>query len=379
MRPTSSREFQVFTKPVGPVCNLDCAYCYYLEKSKLFGEDKILHMLEEVLETYIRQHIEATTEPVIIFSWHGGEPMLAGLKFYRKAVALQKQYNNTGRKIINGMQTNGMLVNAEWGRFLAEEQFVIGISIDGPENLHDLFRLTKDGKPTFNRVMRGYDQLVIHGIDPEILCVVNAENVKYPLEVYRFFKQLGAGFVTFIPLVERLANGSSVASSRSVPARTFGNFLCSIFDEWVEQDIGKVKIQIFEEALRTAFKQEHTLCIFKPACGGVPVMEHNGDFFSCDHFVAREHHVGNIGKTSLAEMLDSRQQKLFGQAKQDTLPRYCLACEVRDMCNGECPKNRFIHAPDGEPGLNYLCTGYKMFFNHCRPFAEAVANAFRNK
>lgn len=379
MRPASSREFQVFTKPVGPVCNLGCTYCYYLEKSKLFGEDRILHMQEEVLEIYIRQHIEATTEPVITFSWHGGEPMMAGLKFYRKAVALQKRYNTAGRKIINGMQTNGMLVNTEWGRFLAEEQFVIGISIDGPENLHDLFRLTKDGSPTFNRVIRGYDQLVIHGIDPEILCVVNAENVRFPLEVYRFFKQLGAGFMTFIPLVEKLASNSSVASSRSVPSQAFGNFLCSIFDEWVEQDIGKVKIQIFEEALRTAFKQEHTLCIFKPVCGGVPVVEHNGDFFSCDHFVTREHHVGNIGKTSLAEMLDSRQQKLFGQAKQDTLPRYCLACEVRDMCNGECPKNRFINTPDGEPGLNYLCAGYKMFFNHCRPFAEAVAGAFRDK
>ncbi|MBN1791667.1 MAG: anaerobic sulfatase maturase [Bacteroidales bacterium] len=372
-----SREFQIFAKPSGPLCNLGCMYCYYLDKADFFGKEASFRMPDEILDSYIRQHIEAATEPVITFSWHGGEPMVAGLKFYRKAVALQKEYNSAGRKIINGMQTNGMLVNAEWCRFLAEENFVIGISIDGPENLHDLFRLTKDGSPTFNRVMRGYDQLVIHGIDPEILCVVNAENVKYPLEVYRFFKQLGAGFMTFIPLVEKMECNSRVASSRSVPSQAFGHFLCTIFDEWVEQDIGKVRVQIFEEALRTAFPQEHTLCIFKPVCGGVPVVEHNGDFFSCDHFVTREHHVGNIGKTSLAEMLDSRQQKLFGQSKQDTLPRYCLACEVRDMCNGECPKNRFINTPDGEPGLNYLCAGYKMFFNHCRPFAKAVAKAWK--
>lgn len=336
-------------------------------------------MPDEMLDSYIRQHIEATTDPVITFSWHGGEPMLAGLKFYRKAVALQKKYNKTGRKIINGMQTNGTLVNTEWCRFLAEEQFVIGISVDGPEELHDRFRLTRDGRPTFKQVMRGYDQLVIHGIDPEILCVVNAENVRYPLEVYRFFKQLGAGFMTFIPLVEKLAFDSSVVNNRSVPAEAFGNFQCSIFDEWVEQDIGKVKVQIIEEALRTAFKQQHTLCIFKPVCGGVPVVEHNGDFFSCDHFVTREHHLGNIREFALADLLDSDRQNAFGQAKLNTLPEYCLECEVRDMCNGECPKNRFIHTPGGEPGLNYLCAGYKMFFNHCRPLVEAVANAFRNK
>jgi uncharacterized protein len=372
----ASREFQIFAKPSGPLCNLGCTYCYYLDKVDFFGKEASFRMPDEILDSYIRQHIEATTEPVITFSWHGGEPMLAGLKFYRKAVALQKKYNTAGRKIINGMQTNGTLVNAEWCRFLAEEQFVIGISIDGPENLHDIFRLTKDGKPTFNRVMRGYDQLVIHGVDPEILCVVNAENVMYPLEVYRFFKQLGAGFITFIPLVEKLAYDSPVVSSRSVPARAFGNFLCSIFDEWVEQDIGRVKVQIFEEALRTAFKQEHTLCIFKPVCGGVPVVEHNGDFFSCDHFVTREHYLGNIREIALADLLDSDRQKAFGQAKLNTLPKFCRECEVRDMCNGECPKNRFINTPDGEPGLNYLCAGYKMFFNHCRPFAEAVAGTW---
>jgi uncharacterized protein len=372
------REFQVFAKPVGPACNLGCAYCYYLDKTKLFGEDKVFHMQEAVLDNYIRQHIEASTEPVITFSWHGGEPMHAGLRFYQKAVELQKKYNRTGRRIINGMQTNGTLVHLDWCRFLVKEQFVIGISFDGPEELHNKFRLTKDGKPTFKQVMRGYDQLVIHGIDPEILCVVNSENVKYPLEVYRFFRQLGALFLTFIPLVEKQSGSSSTVSSRSVPAEAFGDFLCILFDEWVQQDIGKVKVQIIEEALRAAFKQEHTLCIFKPVCGSVAVVEHNGDFFSCDHFVTPEHYLGNIRNIALADLLDSDRQKDFGQAKRNTLPRYCLACEVRDMCNGECPKNRFISTSDGEPGLNYLCKGYRKFFNHCRPFAEAVAKAYKN-
>jgi uncharacterized protein len=335
-------------------------------------------MSDEVLERYIRQHIEANTEPVIAFSWHGGEPMKAGLQFYRKAAALQKKYNRTGRKIVNGIQINGTLINTDWCKFLAEEKFIVGISIDGPEELHNIFRLTKNGKPTFKQVMRGYDQLVIHGINPEILCVVNAQNVNHPLELYRFFRQLGAPFLTFIPLVEKLTGNSSDVSSRTVPAKAFGHFLCTVFDEWVRHDIGRLKIQIFEEAVRTAFNQDHTLCIFKPVCGGVPVVEHNGDFFSCDHFVTQEHCLGNIRDSTLADLLDSERQKAFGLAKLSTLPQYCLECEVRDMCNGECPKNRFIHTPGGEPGLNYLCEGYKKFFNHCRPFTEAVAEAWRN-
>lgn len=379
MNQTSSREFQVFVKPVGPACNLGCTYCYYLDKTKLFGDDRVYHMPEDILENYIRQHIKACTDPVISFSWHGGEPMRAGLKFYRRAVELQRKYNRSGRKIINGMQTNGTLVNPDWCMFFAEEQFVIGISIDGPEELHDTYRVTRDGKPTFKQVMRGYDQLVLHGIDPEILCVVNAGNVKYPLEVYHFFRGLGAPFITFIPLVEKQTGEPSGVSNRSVSAEAFGEFLCAVFDEWIKKDIGEVKVQIFEEALRTAFNQDHTLCIFKPVCGGVPVVEHNGDFFSCDHFVTIQHYLGNIRDISLADLLDSDRQKAFGQVKLDALPRYCLACEVRDMCNGECPKNRFITTPAGEPGLNYLCEGYKKFFNHCRPFVEEVANAYKNK
>lgn len=374
--PTDLPDFQIFAKPVGSACNLSCRYCYYLDKSKLYAEKGLKNMSDDLLEEYIRQHIEATQGSVILFSWHGGEPTLAGLDFYKKAVAVQKKYNPPGKKIMNGIQTNGTRIEENWCRFLLEEKFVVGISLDGPPELHNIFRLTKSGLPSFQETMQGYDQLVMTGIDPEILCVVNAENVKFPLEVYRFFRQLGACYVTFIPLVEKLTGSLHPVTAKSVPARDFGNFLCTIFDEWLQHDIGRIKVQIFEEAIRTAFNQEHTLCIFKPVCGGVPVVEHNGDFYSCDHFVDKEHLIGNMGKTSIAEMLACEMQQSFGLNKVKSLPRYCIKCEVSGMCNGECPKNRFISSPDGEPGLNYLCEGYKMFFNHCRPFVETVAVEF---
>ncbi len=378
MAPTS-REFQVFVKPVGPACNIDCSYCYYLGKEKLYDPGTVFHMKDDVLERYIIQHIEASTEPAISFSWHGGEPLRAGLRFFRKVVELQQKYIPRGRTIVNGMQTNGTLVNDAWASFLAENKFFIGLSLDGPENLHNIHRLTRDGKPTFHQVMHGYDLLVMHGLDPEILCVVNSVNALYPLEVYGFFRQLGAPFLTFIPLVDRMQGGPSPVTPASVSPEDFGTFLCRIFDVWKEKDIGKVKIQIVEEALRTAFGQDHTLCIFKEECGGVPVVEHNGDFYSCDHFVSPEHHLGNIRTTALADLLDSDRQKAFGRAKRDTLPRYCRECEVLDMCHGECPKNRFILTPDGEPGLNYLCAGYRKFFNHIRPFAKAVAGVWKER
>jgi uncharacterized protein len=334
-------------------------------------------MNDTVLEAYIRQHIEASTEPVISFSWHGGEPLRAGIRFFRKVVDIQRKICPPGRTVINGMQTNGTLINEELASFLAEHRFFIGLSLDGPENLHNIHRLTRDGKPTFRQTMRGYDLLVMHGLDPEILCVVSATNVDYPLEVYRFFRQLGAPFLTFIPLVDKMPGSPGGVTPASVPAGGFGTFLCRIFDEWKGKDIGRVKVQVFEEALRTAFGQEHTLCIFKPECGAVPVVEHNGDFFSCDHFVTPEYHLGNIRDIGLADLLDSDRQKAFGAAKLTTLPHYCQVCEVRDMCNGECPKNRFIQTPDGEPGLNYLCEGYRKFFNHIRPFANEVARAWK--
>jgi len=336
-------------------------------------------MSPDLLEKYIIQHIEASTEPVINFSWHGGEPTLAGLDFYRKVVELQKKHCPSGRQIINGIQTNGTLINEEWCRFLASENFIVGISIDGPEQLHDLYRVYRNHEPSFHRVIRVYENIRKHNVATEILCVLNADNVQHPQEVYGFFRNLGASFITFLPLVERLSADSTEVTKESVPAETFGKFLCAIFDAWVENDIGRIKVQIFEEAARTAFNQDHTLCIFKRTCGGVPVMEHNGDFYSCDHYVNANHLLGNIKDIHLKDLLDSERQKAFGQAKLNTLPGYCLDCEVRDMCNGECPKNRFISTPDGEPGLNYLCEGYKLFFQHCRPFVEAVASAWRNQ
>jgi uncharacterized protein len=312
------REFQVFVKPVGPWCNLNCTYCYYLGKSELFDIGRHSCMNEELLELYIKQQIEASTEPVITFSWHGGEPLLAGIGFYKKAVALQKKWCPPHRKIINGIQTNGTLIDEAWCEFFAAGQFVVGISMDGPEELHNRFRKTKDGAGTFRNVLQGYDLLVMYGIEPEILCVVNAENAGYPLDVYRFLRHLGVSNITFIPLVERISETS--LSERNVFPEDFGAFLCGVFDEWLAHDIGKVKIQIFEEALRTAFNQDHTLCIFKPECGAVPVVENNGDFYSCDHFVDPRHRLGNIMDIELTALLDSEKLIAVGKAKRHALP-----------------------------------------------------------
>jgi uncharacterized protein len=371
-----SREFQVFVKPVGAVCNLRCSYCYYLEKKALFPDEHNFLMEDDTLEKYIFQNIEASDDELISFSWHGGEPLLAGIDFYRKALGYQSLHKPEGKTIINGIQTNGTLIDEEWAKFLSENNFLVGISIDGDSGLHDLFRKKKNGEGTWHNVVNGFHNLLKWGIIPEILCVVNSENVKYPLEIYNFFKQTGAKFMTFLPLVERDVNTPIGVSEKSVPPEEFGYFLSSIFDEWLEKDVGEIKVQIFEEAARCAFNQDHTLCIFRVNCGGVPVVEHNGDFFSCDHYVSSDHLIGNIRETSLADLLDSERQIAFGMAKSLTLPGYCRQCEVRQMCNGECPKNRFAITPDGEAGLNYLCRGYRYFFNHCRPFVEAVRQAF---
>jgi uncharacterized protein len=369
-----SREFQIFVKPVGALCNLRCRYCYYLDKKALYTAEGAFVMNDDMLEKYIIQHIEASTEETIFFSWHGGEPLMAGIDFFRKAVALQKKHKPSGRTIINGVQTNGTLIDWNWGSFLAEEKFMVGLSIDGPGDLHNRFRTTPDGRSSLPKVLRGYEILQRYRISSEILCVVNSFNVKFPLVIYNFFKELGAKYITFLPLVERRPGTKSGVSRASVPPLEFGRFLVSVFDEWIERDIGEIKIQIFEEAARTAFNQEHTLCIFKEICGGVPVVELNGDFYSCDHFVNRDNLIGNINEGSIAGFLDSKRQKAFGRAKSLTLPRYCIECEVKAMCNCECPKNRFINTPDGEPGLNYLCSGYKTFFNHCQPFMEAITS-----
>ena len=376
---TVSREFQVFAKPAGSACNLRCRYCYYLEKKKLYPDTDHFLMAYNILEEYIKQHIEASTESTINFSWHGGEPLLAGINFYRNVLRLQSSYNREGRRIVNGIQTNGTLLNEEWCRFFAEEGFIIGMSIDGPEEPHNKFRRTKDDGTTWHKVISGFQLLKKHSVIPEILCVVNSENVKNPLVIYDFFKHIGAKYITFLPLVEPETDSEGGVSRNSVPSEEFGHFLCEVFDTWVENDIGEIKIQVFEEVARTAFDQEHTLCIFKINCGGVPVVEHNGDFYSCDHYVDKDRLLGNIMDHSLTSFLESERQKLFGLSKSISLPEYCIECEVRAMCNGECPRNRFILTPEGEPGLNYLCKGYRCFFNHCRPFVEAIAEAWKNQ
>jgi uncharacterized protein len=371
------REFQVFVKPVGALCNLDCQYCYYLKKSDLYKPGRISRMPEDLLERYIECHIAASTEDPVFFSWHGGEPTLAGIDFYKKAVSLQQKYISGGKKVLNGIQTNATMIDNDWCRFFADNEFYIGVSIDGPEKLHDSFRVTKDGKASFQDTLRGYLKLKQYNIRTEILTVINALNVNYPLEVYRFLKQLGSSYLTFLPLVERISGQEEGVSGISVPPDAFGDFLSVVFDEWAKEDIGNIQIQVIEEATRTAFNQEHTLCIFRKKCGGVPVVEHNGDFYSCDHYVDSDHLVGNIKDQTLAELLDSRVQKDFGEAKHTALPIYCARCEVLSMCNGECPKNRFIRTPDGEPGLNYLCSGYRRFFNHIKPFVDAVADEWK--
>lgn len=370
-------QFQVFAKPAGPACNLGCDYCYYLEKGGLYPADRSFRMPTDLLVAYIVQQIEACPDPVIAFSWHGGEPTLLGVDYFRRVVSLQRAHLPPGRRIVNGIQTNGTLLDDEWCRFLAEEGFAVGISLDGPPALHDLHRLTREGRPTYRRAVRGYRLLQEHGVPAEILCVVNADNVRQPLAVYHAFKALGARFLTFLPLVERQPGAPGGVSRRSVPAEDWGAFLCAIFDEWLREDMGRIQVQIFEEATRTAFGQEHTLCVFRPTCGDVPVVEHNGDFYSCDHFVDPAHRLGDIREQPLVSLLESPAQRAFGRAKLTSLPPVCLACEVKEMCNGECPKNRLLPAPDGSPGLNVLCAGYKRFFTHCRPFVAAVAALWR--
>ena len=369
----ASREFQVFAKPAGSVCNLECHYCYYLNKKDLYPKGESFRMDDSVLEEYIIQHIAASPGSVINFSWHGGEPILLGLDYFRKIVALQRKHQPRNQRIINGIQTNGTLLDEDWCRFLAAEGFAVGLSLDGPQEMHDRYRVTGGQNPTHKEVMHGYRLLQQYRVPCDILCVVHAENVQYPTEVYRFFKQINAQYIGFLPLVEAQQDGESGVSHRTVPAEALGNFLCTIFDEWKIQDIERIKVQIFEEAAGTAFGQEHALCIFRESCGDVPVVEHNGDFFSCDHFVNTEHRLGNIQVTPLVNLLESSAQRAFGRIKLDTLPRSCQACEVLDMCHGGCPKDRIIHTPDGEPGLNYLCAGYKHFFTHCQPFVSELS------
>jgi uncharacterized protein len=374
-----SREFQVFAKPVSSLCNLNCHYCYYSKKEHLFPKGESFRMPDDLLEEYILQHINASPSSMINFSWHGGEPTILGLDYFRKIVAFQRKHRLPNQHITNGLQTNGTLIDEDWCRFFATEGFVVGLSLDGPQEMHDLYRVTKDQNPTHKQAIHGYKLLQKHRIPCNVLCVVHSQNVQQPTQVYRYFKELKAQYVEFLPLVEPQSGKEGDVSQRTVSTQALGDFLCTVFDEWMRQDIGRVRVQLFEEVSRTAFGQEHALCIFRKTCGDVPVIEHNGDFFSCDHFVNVEHRVGNILETPLVDLLESPAQRAFGQAKLDRLPGCCRGCDVLEFCHGGCPKDRILYTPEGEAGLNYLCEGYKRFFTHCRPFVAELSALWRRQ
>jgi len=373
----ASREFLVMAKPTGALCNLDCGYCYYLRKERLYPEGEAFRMPEELLERYIIQQIEASPSPAITFQWHGGEPTILGLDYFRLIVALQRKHRPAGRKIVNGIQTNGTLLDEGWCRFFAAEGFLVGLSLDGPEELHDRYRVTKGRRLTHKQVMRAFRLLQRHGVECDLLCTVHDHSVHSPTAVYRFFKEIGARHLQFLPIVEPARDGQGGVSPSTVPSDAYGSFLCTIFDEWVRNDIGRVSVQIFDEALKWACGIPRALCVLRETCGDIPVVEHNGDFFACDHFVDPAHLIGNINETRLAELVDSPRLLAFGQAKRDTLPSYCRECEILGFCGGGCPKDRIIQTPDGEAGMNYLCAGMKRFFLHAWPYLLELAQLWR--
>ena len=394
----ASAGFHVLTKPVGPVCNLDCKYCFYLEKEKLYPE-KPPHappsawaMPPDVLDSYVRQYIEAQDVPTISFAWQGGEPTLLGVEFFERVVELQARYAG-GKHIENALQTNGVLLDDRWGEFLARHHFLVGLSIDGPRSLHDRYRVDKGGQPTFDKVVKGLGFLKKHGVEFNTLTVVQRHNSQHPLEVYRFLKEAGSGFLQFIPIVERVAHQpdadgllligpqarNAQVSEWSVEPLQYGKFLCAVFDEWVRHDVASVFVQIFDVALEAWMGLPASLCVFRETCGAALAVEHNGDLYSCDHFVYPGFKLGNIMQQSLGDMARGPQQVRFGDDKLATLPNYCRTCDVRFACNGECPKHRFIRTPDGEEGLNYLCAGYKLFFHHIDPYMQFMAGELREQ
>lgn len=384
--------FHIMTKPIGSICNLDCKYCYYLEKEQLYPPEENFRMSDQVLEESIRQTIQSQAAPEISFAWQGGEPTLLGVDFFRKAVELQRRYAD-GKKVSNALQTNGLLLDDEWGAFLSENQFLVGLSIDGPRELHDRYRVDKGGQPTFDRVLRGLEFLKKHQTEFNTLTVVNRANSQHPLAVYRFLKEIGSGYLQFIPLVERKADRAAKGlglnfaepppaghwspnapvTAWSVESRQYGEFLVQIFDDWVRHDVGRYFVQIFDVTLGSWMGRGASLCVFAETCGSALALEHNGDLFSCDHYVYPRHKLGNLLNQTLGEMVSSPAQRKFGADKQTTLPKYCRECEVKFACNGECPKHRFLRTIAGEPGLNYLCAGYKRFFNYVDPYMYRMA------
>ena len=381
---TTPTAFHVMAKPTGAQCNLDCAYCFFLKKDQLYPNSDF-RMPEEVHEAYIRQLLEAHDVPSVTIAWQGGEPTLMGIDFYKHSIELQKKYQKPRTQIENTIQTNGILIDEAWCRFFHENKFLIGLSMDGPKELHDFYRKDKAGKGTFNRVLKAARLLQKHHVEFNILCTVNSKNADHPLEVYRFFRdELKANYIQFIPIVERINENGETGSQqgnrvtdRSVRPEQWGRFLTEIFDEWVKRDVGRTFVLNFDGALAGWLNMAGTVCIFGPTCGQGSALEHNGDLYSCDHFVEPDHYLGNILKTPMSELMGSEKQKTFGCAKRDTLPNYCRSCEVLHICNGECPKNRFIASPDGEQGLNYLCEGYKAFFKHADRPMQIMAGLLR--
>ena len=377
-----AKPLYVMLKPAGAHCNLACKYCYYLEKNNLYQNSHRHLMTDEMLEQFTREYIEAQTMPQVLFTWHGGEPLMRSLDFYRKALALQKKYAH-GKQIDNVIQTNGTLLTDEWCEFFAQNHWLVGISIDGPQEYHDHYRVTPAGKPSWEKVMQGIQLLKKHRVEWNAMAVVNAYNAEHPLEFYHFFRDNGCQYLQFTPIVERLTeheDGRTLASladdweiplaDASVTPQQWGNFLCTIFDDWVRHDVGKTFVEIFDCTLANWMGVLPGICAYSKECGHAGVMEHNGDVYSCDHFVFPEYKLGNIREQSLIDMLYGEKQQAFSRLKHTSLPRQCKECDMEFACHGECPKNRFEKDKYGEPGLNYLCQGYYQYYSHVAPYMD---------
>lgn len=389
-----ARPMYIMTKAAGSSCNLACKYCYYLEKNNLYKDrqpDKRFILTDELLEKFIEMYIESQTTPQVLFCWHGGESLMRPLSFYKKVVELQKKYAR-GRIIDNTIQTNGTLLNDEWCRFFKDNNWLVGVSVDGPQEFHDEYRKNKIGAPSFRKVMQGIDLLKKHGVEWNALAVVNDFNGDYPLDFYHFFKEIECRYIQFTPIVERIIprkDGRYLASpmdAQNIPLADFsvspeqwGNFLCTIFDEWVRNDVGEYFVQIFDATLANWIGEQPGVCSMAKTCGHAGVMEYNGDVYSCDHFVFPEYKLGNIRTHTLIEMMFSERQQKFGNDKFEKLPKQCRNCKYLFACNGECPKNRFAITADGEPGLNYLCAGYRKYFEHVAPYMDFMANELKNQ
>lgn len=375
-----ARPIYLMAKPAGAACNLACGYCYYLEKKQLYSDvirSTKSVMSDATLEQFIKQYIEAQRVPVVSFTWHGGEALMRPVEFYERVIELQRKYAG-GRQIDNCLQTNATLLDERWCRFFKENGWLVGVSVDGPKEFHDEYRRDRLKRPSFDRVMRGIELLNTYGVEWNALAVVNDYNADYPLEFYDFFKQIGCRYIQFTPIVERVKNGAlagpgdddAAVAPFSVSPRQWGDFLCAVFDQWVRNDVGSTFVQLFDATLANWVGVSPGLCTMGRSCGLSGAVEHNGDVYACDHFVYPDYKLGNLHQDNLVEMMDSDAATRFAEAKMATLPDRCRQCEYLFACNGECPKNRFATAPDGTPGLNYLCEGYRRFFAHAAPYFD---------